>query len=102
MPEEEKTGRNELCPCGSGKKHKKCCGAPDPTFDNANLGKVLHILLVKVGGLSIPADLLEKYPDMPFKAKYDRTRKTWTLSAIVPEQKGPALVAPSKRLIMPN
>jgi len=23
---EEKVGRNELCPCGSGKKHKKCCG----------------------------------------------------------------------------
>jgi uncharacterized protein len=22
-----KVGRNELCPCGSGKKHKKCCGA---------------------------------------------------------------------------
>jgi hypothetical protein len=22
-----KTGRNEPCPCGSGKKHKKCCGA---------------------------------------------------------------------------
>ncbi len=22
----EKTGRNELCPCGSGKKYKKCCG----------------------------------------------------------------------------
>jgi len=22
-----KIGRNELCPCGSGKKHKKCCGA---------------------------------------------------------------------------
>lgn len=21
-----KTGRNELCPCGSGKKYKKCCG----------------------------------------------------------------------------
>jgi uncharacterized protein YecA (UPF0149 family) len=20
-------GRNEPCPCGSGKKHKKCCGA---------------------------------------------------------------------------
>lgn len=20
-----KIGRNELCPCGSGKKHKKCC-----------------------------------------------------------------------------
>ncbi len=24
---EPKTGRNDPCPCGSGKKHKKCCGA---------------------------------------------------------------------------
>ena len=24
--EEPKTGRNEPCPCGSGKKYKKCCG----------------------------------------------------------------------------
>ncbi len=23
-----KVGRNETCPCGSGKKYKKCCGAP--------------------------------------------------------------------------
>ena len=22
----EKVGRNELCPCGSGKKYKQCCG----------------------------------------------------------------------------
>ena len=22
-----KTGRNDPCPCGSGKKFKKCCGA---------------------------------------------------------------------------
>ena len=26
---EPKTGRNDLCPCGSGKKYKKCCGAAD-------------------------------------------------------------------------
>lgn len=25
-PYAEKIGRNELCPCGSGKKYKKCCG----------------------------------------------------------------------------
>ena len=24
------TGRNDPCPCGSGKKYKKCCGAPKP------------------------------------------------------------------------
>ncbi|MGD9773768.1 SEC-C metal-binding domain-containing protein, partial [Diaphorobacter sp.] len=23
----EQPGRNDLCPCGSGKKYKKCCGA---------------------------------------------------------------------------
>ena len=25
--ESPKTGRNDPCPCGSGKKYKKCCGA---------------------------------------------------------------------------
>jgi len=25
QPLREKTGRNDLCPCGSGKKFKKCC-----------------------------------------------------------------------------
>ena len=24
-PEQKKVGRNESCPCGSGKKYKKCC-----------------------------------------------------------------------------
>jgi uncharacterized protein YecA (UPF0149 family) len=23
-----KVGRNDACPCGSGKKFKKCCGSP--------------------------------------------------------------------------
>ena len=23
---EKKVGRNDLCPCGSGKKYKQCCG----------------------------------------------------------------------------
>ena len=26
MPKEKKVGRNDSCPCGSGKKYKKCCG----------------------------------------------------------------------------
>jgi preprotein translocase subunit SecA len=24
---EQKPGRNDQCPCGSGKKYKNCCGA---------------------------------------------------------------------------
>jgi len=27
VKDEEKVGRNDLCPCGSGKKFKKCHGA---------------------------------------------------------------------------
>ena len=27
--EEPKVGRNDECPCGSGRKYKKCCGAPE-------------------------------------------------------------------------
>lgn len=29
----EKVGRNDPCPCGSGKKYKKCCGAGLPDID---------------------------------------------------------------------
>lgn len=25
IPSKKKTGRNDPCPCGSGKKHKRCC-----------------------------------------------------------------------------
>jgi hypothetical protein len=35
-----KTGRNELCPCGSGKKFKRCHGL---TSDSARSGRFLMI-----------------------------------------------------------
>ena len=28
-PKSQKIGRNDPCPCGSGKKYKKCCGADE-------------------------------------------------------------------------
>jgi SWIM/SEC-C metal-binding protein len=30
VPSAPKVGRNEPCPCGSGKKFKKCCDGPQP------------------------------------------------------------------------
>ena len=30
-----KTGRNDPCPCNSGKKHKKCCGDPSKEINSA-------------------------------------------------------------------
>ncbi|HOB43391.1 MAG TPA: SEC-C metal-binding domain-containing protein [Bacillota bacterium] len=35
----KKIGRNAPCPCGSGKKYKKCCAQP-------NVGPIAEILVV--------------------------------------------------------
>jgi hypothetical protein len=43
-----KTGRNDLCPCGSGRKYKKCCEARERSQTN---GRMLMIL-VGVGVLA--------------------------------------------------
>ena len=32
MKTRKKIGRNDLCPCGSGKKYKKCCLGKDESF----------------------------------------------------------------------
>ena len=45
-----KTGRNDLCPCGSGRKYKKCCEAKE-----AHGGMQSRMLLVVVGGAIIAA-----------------------------------------------
>jgi len=36
-----KTGRNDLCPCGSGLKYKKCCESRERTQSNGRLMMVL-------------------------------------------------------------
>ena len=33
---EPRVGRNDPCPCGSGRKHKKCCGAPSSGASRAD------------------------------------------------------------------
>jgi hypothetical protein len=41
----EKAGRNELCPCGSGKKYKKCHALKQP---GNTMSKIVIALLVAV------------------------------------------------------
>ena len=36
-----KTGRNDLCPCGSGLKYKKCCESKERMQSNGRLMMVL-------------------------------------------------------------
>ncbi len=47
-----KIGRNDLCNCGSGKKHKHCCGKPEGKVVNLQLSSTQMIvcLLRQLGG----------------------------------------------------
>lgn len=38
-------GRNDLCPCGSGKKYKKCCMRKDSMVEMARMreGRFFHV-----------------------------------------------------------
>jgi len=42
MSKTSDAGRNELCPCGSGKKYKKCCALKQ----RSNRGNSLMLLIV--------------------------------------------------------
>jgi len=44
-----KTGRNDPCPCGSGKKYKQCCLARDET---SALTKTDPLLLIEADPLA--------------------------------------------------
>jgi hypothetical protein len=49
MKQTSKAGRNDACPCGSGKKFKKCCELKQDTLRNrSNL-----VLLIVVGVLTV-------------------------------------------------
>jgi hypothetical protein len=55
--EEPKVGRNDPCPCGSGKKHKKCCDAPinqrPPCSVDACLKRVKWFLAPSINGARV-------------------------------------------------
>ena len=52
-----KTGRNDLCPCGSGRKFKKCCEAKTPARRQSRVLMIV-IGLAVVGGLAAAANSL--------------------------------------------
>jgi hypothetical protein len=44
MASENKIGRNEPCPCGSGKKHKQCClGKTEVVEEKARIGMSIMV-----------------------------------------------------------
>ena len=63
-----KTGRNDLCPCGSGRKYKKCCEAAE-----RNGGTRSRVMLFAVGGAVLVA-LLAGIASFTGEAVPDQTR----------------------------
>jgi hypothetical protein len=47
MARSPKAGRNDKCPCGSGKKHKHCCAAkgPSPWTGRIMMGLILAMIV---------------------------------------------------------
>ena len=46
-----KSGRNESCPCGSGKKYKKCCALKE-TRKRGNMLLLVVVGLLMAGGVA--------------------------------------------------
>lgn len=56
----EKTGRNELCPCGSGKKYKFCCERVTVETKSKPGGGVLILAVMGVIGIAAAISALTK------------------------------------------
>ena len=80
----KKIGRNEPCPCGSGKKYKKCCLAKDeteasrePNSTPSGEAKTIHDM-----GLSAQKGVLEDYHELETaEEKIDFLKKLFPLPA---------------------
>jgi SEC-C motif len=56
MTTTSKANRNELCPCGSKKKFKKCCGLKQQSSRGNTIMLVLVIALVVAGAAAVVSD----------------------------------------------
>jgi len=64
-----KTGRNEPCPCGSGRKFKHCCLKKKSSMPVATRFLIAALMLLLAGVIAaiISTATAEKHPDMQGK-----------------------------------
>lgn len=95
----EKVGRNELCPCGSGQKYKKCClgrdedGPPTPTSAPGVTGSVSAELLESLQGRSF-GSLKEMNAYLGWQVSRRNRQATPDFEGLSPEQMHGLLYAP--------
>ncbi len=102
--------RNDKCPCGSGKKYKKCCGGPVDTNN-----KVLSPQGMQRAFLFLVASMCEKkevdcltitckgldslHKDLKLAVGYDPKKDAFAFKPVKVEPK-PLIVTPDKRIIV--
>ena len=52
MTHASKAGRNDACPCGSGKKYKKCCEIKEHKQSRGNTLMLIIVSLLMVAGIA--------------------------------------------------
>jgi len=64
-----KTGRNEPCPCGSGRKYKQCCLKKKAATPTAQKLLIATLLLLLAGAIFaiISTATADRHPDMQGK-----------------------------------
>jgi len=94
-------GRNDLCPCNSGHKYKKCHEKSDKMLLPQELRTLLHLLIESVNGVAVSQKKLDEYPeDAEINIKFDAKNQIWR---IVPKRPAPKLILQKKkRIILPN
>lgn len=112
-PNESRIGRNAPCPCGSGKKWKKCCAGKKMVarimdenqkvriLNQNGLNAVLFNLIEGLGGsITIPLSVIRKVTtESKFQQSYNAETETFTIATSVPEQ-SIIVTLPEKRLIV--
>ncbi|MGK2857285.1 MAG: SEC-C metal-binding domain-containing protein [Thermoanaerobaculia bacterium] len=90
-----KTGRNEACACGSGKKTKHCCGKSDPALAKSNrIGLAIGAIVV-VAAVAVIASMRDDSKRDPFST-FESAPSTSTAAA------SPAVAAPAATAISPT
>ncbi len=101
-PEVKRKGisRNDLCPCKSGLKYKKCHISSEKMLLSKEMRSLFHILIVKLNGIAVSQKLLDEYPeDAPVEIVYDEVNEIWSFLVPKPEIN---LAVPKRTIITPN
>jgi hypothetical protein len=78
----ERTGRNDPCPCGSGRDFKQCCGAAHPAPAAANPPRNARPDRVNFGPLSEVGRLREAAEEFRHRSRWIRPNRMWLNGAL--------------------